>query len=151
MQQAEWREACVAAKSMETSIFFGHKAAGIGLCYDVCRINKQGLGQTQRFVGSRKGTTDSEKDIFGENSRWECHWHGVIAWVEDDSTWAKHPKDQGMVRRMRGEPNIGTRVCVKEKEVMALIWLCVEEVMADVVTLPTRMSRFLDGGGLSPP
>lgn len=110
-----------------------------------------GLGQTQQFVGSRKGTTDSEKDIFGENGRWECHWHGVIAWVEDDSTWAKHPKDQGMVQRMRGEPNIGTWVCVKENEVMVLIWLCVEEVIADVVTLLKRMSRFLDGGGLSPP
>lgn len=102
-------------------------------------------------MGSQKGTTDSEKDIFEENGQWECHWHGVIAWVEDDSTWAKHPKDQGMVQRMRGEPNIGTWVCVKEKEAMALIWLYVEEVMADVVTLPKRMSRFLDGGGLSPP
>ena len=141
----------MAAKSMETSVFFGHKTAGIGLCCDVCRMNKQGLGQTQRFVGSRKGTTDSKKDIFGENDRWECHWHEVIAWVEDDSTWAKHPKDQGMVQRMHGEPNIGTWVCVKENEVMALIWLCVEEVMVDVVTLPKRMSCFLDGGGLSPP
>ena len=56
-----------------------------------------------------------------------------------------------MAQQIHGEPNIGTQVCVKEKEALALIWLCVREVMADEVTLPTKMLRFLGGGGLSPP
>ena len=56
-----------------------------------------------------------------------------------------------MAQWMCGEPNIGTRVCVKENEALALIWLCVGEVMADEVTPSTRTSRFLGGGGLSPP
>lgn len=55
-----------------------------------------------------------------------------------------------MVQRVRGEPNVDTRVCVKEKGFQALIWLCVDEVIVDMVTPSIRTSHFLGGGGLSP-
>ena len=54
-----------------------------------------------------------------------------------------------MAHQIRSEPNIGTRVCVKEKEALTFIWLYVREVMADEVTLPTKTSHFLGGGGFS--
>ena len=71
--------------------------------------------------------------------------------VKNDSTRAEHSRDHGMTQRMHREPNIGMRVYDKEKEALALLWLCVGEVMANEITSLTKTSRFLGGGGLSPP
>ena len=55
-----------------------------------------------------------------------------------------------MVQRVRGEPNVDMHMWVKEKGFQALIWLCVEEVIAGMVTPLTRTLCFLGEGGLSP-
>lgn len=136
---------CVAVNSMGVSAFLGHKIASMGFCCEICGVHKQGLGQAQRFGKSKEGTIGSE------NGWWVYHWHGVIMGVKNDSTRAEHSGDQGMTQWMRREPNIGMRVCAKEKEALALLWLCVGEVMANEITPSTRTSHFLGGGGLSPP
>lgn len=136
---------------MGVAAFLSHKATSTELCCKVYNRYKQELRWGQRLGKRQEGTISSEEDILRENGQWVCHWHGVIACGRVDFTWAVHPRDQEIAQRMHGEPNISMCVCVKEMEALVLIRLCMGEVIADEDIPSTRTSRFLDGGGLSPP
>ena len=66
-----------------------------------------------------------------------------------DSIWAEHLRNQGVAQRMRNEPNVDTWVCVKKKELQALIWLYVGRLWQ--MWLPCQRGRreILGGGGFS--
>lgn len=55
-----------------------------------------------------------------------------------------------MAQRMCDEPNVDTWVCVKKKELQALIWLCVGRLWQ--MWLPRQQGRreILGGGGFLP-
>lgn len=54
-------------------------------------------------------------------------------------------KDLRMVQRMHNEPIVDMHVCVKEKEMYALLWFCVGKVMVDLVTPPMKTLDFFNG------